>query len=70
MVFVGGWLVNGLRTDGYDPLSDAISQLAREGAPTRAAMTACFVVFGLLLPVWAGTVARELDTPALRPVVT
>lgn len=70
MVFVGGWLVNGLRTDGYDPLSDAISQLAREGAPTRAAMTACFVVFGVLLPVWAGTVARELDTPALRPVVT
>ena len=70
MAFVGGWLVNGLRTPGYDPLSDAISQLAREGAPTRPAMTACFVAFGLLVPLWAPTVARELGVPALRPVVT
>lgn len=70
VAFVGGWLVNGLLTEGYDPLSDAISQLAREGAPTRPAMTACFVAFGLLLPVWAGPLARELDAPALRPVVT
>ncbi len=70
VAFVGGWLINGLRTDGYDPLSDTISQLAREGAPTRVAMTACFVAFGVLLPVWAGTVARVLDAPALRPVVT
>lgn len=68
--FVGGWLVNGLRTEGYDPLSEAISQLAREGAPTRLAMTSCFVAFGVLVPVWAGTLARELDAPALRPVVT
>ncbi len=70
IAFVGGWLVNGLRTDGYDPLSDAISQLAREGAPTRAAMTACFVAFGVLVPVWAKTVSEELAVPALRPVVT
>jgi hypothetical membrane protein len=68
--FVAGWVVNGLRTDGYDPLAHAISQLAREGAPTRAAMTACFVAFGLLLPLWAGVVARELGVPALRWVVT
>ena len=70
VAFVGGWLINGLRTDGYQPLSDAISQLAREGAPTRTSMTACFVAFGVLVPVWARTVARELDAPALRPVVT
>jgi len=68
--FVAGWVVNGLRTEGYDPLTDAISQLAREGAPTRAVMTACFVAFGLLLPLWAGVVARELGVPALRWVVT
>ena len=68
--FVGGWLVNGLRTDGYDPLRDAISQLARVGAPTRLSMSACFVVFGVLVPLWAPTVARELATPALRPAVT
>ena len=48
VAFVGGWLVNGLRTDGYDPLRDAISQLARVGSPTRLSMSACFVVFGVL----------------------
>lgn len=70
VVFVGGWLVNGLRTDGYDPLRDAISQLAREGAPTRASMSVCFVVFGVLVPLWAPTVARVLGAPALRWSVT
>lgn len=70
VAFVGGWLVNGLRTDGYDPLTQAISQLARDGAPTQTEMTACFVTFGVLVPFWAATVARELDTLALRPVVT
>jgi len=70
VAFVGGWLVNGLRNDGYDPVVEAISQLAREGAPTRLPMTVCFVVFGVLVPVWAPTVARELGAPALRPAVT
>ena len=68
--FVAGWVVNGARTPGYDPLHDAISRLAAEGATTRASMTACFVVFGVLVPLWARTLARELDRPALRPVVT
>ena len=68
--FVTGWLVNGARTPGYDPLTDAISQLAAEGAQTRVAMTACFVAFGVLVPFWARTLARELDRPALGPVVT
>ena len=68
--FVVGWAVNGARTPGYDPLTDAISRLAAEGAATRTSMTACFVVFGVLIPVWARTLARELDRPALAPVVT
>jgi hypothetical membrane protein len=52
--FVGAWAVCGaLRDDGYDPVQDAISQLARVGSPTRAGMTAGFVGFGLLLPVFA-----------------
>jgi hypothetical membrane protein len=68
--FVTGWAVQGARTPGYDPLSDAISRLAAEGATTRVGMTACFVVFGVLVPVWARTLARELDRPALRTVVT
>lgn len=68
--FVGGWLVNGLRTDGYDPVQQAISQLAREGAPTRLSMTVCFLVFGVLVPLWAPVVARELLAPRLRWAVT
>ena len=52
--FVGAWAICGaLRDDGYDPVQDAISQLARIGSPTRAGMTAGFVGFGLLLPVFA-----------------
>ncbi len=69
VAFVGGWLVNGLRTEGYDPVQQAISQLAREGAPTRVSMTLCFLAFGALVPLWARTVADELDAPALRPAV-
>ena len=70
VAFVGGWLVNGVRTDGYDPVQQAISQLARDGAPTQVPMTVCFVAFGVLMPVWAPTVARVLETPALRWSVT
>ena len=70
VAFVGGWLVNGLRRDGYDPVVQAISQLAKEGAPTRVSMTLCFLAFGALMPLWARTVAIELDAPALRPAVT
>ena len=68
--FVAGWLLNGARTPAYEPLRDPISALAREGAATSWSMTACFVAFGVLLPVWARTLARELDVPLLRPVVT
>ena len=68
--FVAGWLVNGARTPGYDPLTDAISRLAAEGAATRPSMTACLVVFGVLIAVWARTLARELGRPALGAVVT
>ena len=36
--FVTGWVVTGARTPGYDPLTDAISRLAAEGAPTLGAL--------------------------------
>ncbi len=67
--FIGGWLANGLRTPGYDPLTQAISQLAREGAPTRPAMTLAFVVFGMLVLPWAPVLARALKAPGLLPAV-
>ena len=67
--FVVAWLVGGLITDGYDPLQQAISQLAREGAPTRALMTTGLVAFGLLVPVWALLLGRELRSTAVRTAV-
>jgi len=45
--FVAAWAVCGATTDGYSPVHDAISDLAAVGAPTRVAMTAAFLVFGV-----------------------
>ena len=68
--FVSAWAVGGLIRDGYDPLSDAISQLAREGVPTRPLMTTGLVAFGVLVPVWSIALSRELRSRALLPVVS
>lgn len=51
--FIGGWAVCGALRQDCDPLDEAISQLAREGTPDRLGMTAGFVGFGVLLPVFA-----------------
>jgi hypothetical protein len=51
--FVTAWAVCGELRDGYDPVQQAISQLAREGTDGRLGMTAGFVGFGVLLPVFA-----------------
>lgn len=69
VAFVGAWILGGLVTEGYDPLRQAISQLARVGAPTRPLMTAGFVAFGVLLPVWAVVLGRELGSRAVRTAV-
>jgi hypothetical membrane protein len=63
VAFVTAWVVAGASADGYSPLRDAISQLAREGAPTVPLMTAGLVAFGLLMPVWALSLRRVLGTP-------
>ena len=68
--FVGAWLLGGALADDYDPLHDAISQLAREGAPTQPLMTAGFVAFGVLVPVWAQVLSRELRSRGVRWVVS
>lgn len=68
--FVGAWVLGGLMKDDYDPLVDAISRLAAEGASTRPLMTAGFVGFGVLMPVWARALGQRLESPALRWVVT
>lgn len=66
VAFVGAWLAGGLLREGYDPLEQAISQLAREGTPDRALMTAGLVAFGVLLPVWAVVLGRALGSGAVH----
>ena len=69
--FVGAWSICGALRDGYDPVEQAISQLAREGTPARLGMTAGFVGFGVLLPVFAQRLPRLLGAgPALRTTAT
>jgi len=64
--FVTAWAVMGVRRDGYDPVEEAISQLARVGTSERWGMTAGMVTFGLLLPVFARRLPELLD--AGRPL--
>lgn len=68
--FVASWAINGARTPGYSPVKDAISNLAREGASTRVAMTSAFVGFGFLMPLYARVLGEALETPALRASCT
>jgi hypothetical membrane protein len=53
VAFVGAWSLAGLSAQHYSPTQDAISRLAQTGAPTRVAMTAGFVVFGVAVPVYS-----------------
>ena len=67
--FVGAWLVGGLRRPDYSPVSQAISQLARQGTSTRPLMTAGFVAFGVLVPVYARALGGPLG-PLCRAATT
>ena len=64
--FVGAWLVGGLLREGYRPTVDTISRLAEQGVATQPLMTAGFVAFGVLLPVFA----TQLRPRALRVSAT
>ena len=66
LAFIGAWLAAGALTPAYDPVRQAISQLARVGASHRPLMTAGFVAFGLLAPLFGLAAARGLGAPALR----
>ena len=67
--FITGWVAGGLRAKDYDPLRDAISQLARVGAPTRPLMTAGFLGFSALAPFWARTLSASLGQPRVRTAI-
>lgn len=62
--FVGAWTLAGLSASHYSPTQDAISRLAETGAPTRVAMTAGFVVFGIGVPVYSRALRAALGGPA------
>ncbi len=62
--FIGAWSLAGISARNYSPTQDAISRLAEAGAPTRVAMTAGFVVFGVGVPVYARALRAALDGPA------
>jgi hypothetical protein len=56
--FVGAWAVGSVVRKGYSPARDAISRLAEQGAPTAPLMTAGFVAYGTLVPVFATALPR------------
>jgi hypothetical membrane protein len=64
VAFVGAWSLAGISAHHYSPIHDAISRLAETGAPTRAAMTTGFVVFGVAVPVYSRAVRAALGGPA------
>jgi hypothetical membrane protein len=65
LAFVSAWAIAGATTTvDYSPVDDAISNLARIGAPTRVGMTLGFVVFGLGLIAFGLALRAALDGPA------
>jgi hypothetical protein len=61
---VGAWAIGGaVTTAAYSPLHDAISNLARVGAPTRVAMTLGFLVFGLGLVAFGFALQEAMTGP-------
>ncbi len=68
--FVGAWVVGSAVQDGYSPVSDAISRLAEQGASTQPLMTAGFLGFGLLMPVFARGLGQALGSRAAAAAVT
>ena len=51
--FVAAWSIGSAVASHYSVIDDAISHLAEVGAPTRALMSAGFVVFGVGLPIYS-----------------
>lgn len=60
VAFVGGTFLAGAMRDGYDPRTQAISELFEVGAPTSGIAVAGFVAFGLLAIPFAWAVYHGL----------
>ena len=63
-VFVGAWALGGLLREDYDPVEQTISRLAEQDVSTAPLMTAGFVAFGVLVPLWASRLPRHLRVSA------
>jgi hypothetical membrane protein len=64
VAFVAAWSLAGLSARHYSATQDAISLLAQTGAPTRAAMTTGFIVFGVGVPVYGRALRAAIGGPA------
>ncbi|HMJ75070.1 MAG TPA: DUF998 domain-containing protein [Iamia sp.] len=64
LAFIAAWAVAGARTPGYEPLSDAISRTAANGAPQRQLMTTGFVLYALGSAAGAVALRRAIPGPA------
>ena len=62
--FIAAWVVAGARTPGYEPLSDAISRTAADGAPQRHVMNAGFVLYAVGSAAGAVALRRAIPGPA------
>lgn len=65
LVYITMWLVAGAIRPGYDPVSQAISELAEQGSSTKPAMTVGFIAFGLAAFPFAVAVRRLFGSTAL-----
>lgn len=63
-MFLLGWIIGALRTDGYSIVEDAISRLAAVGASTRWLMSAGFIGFSVGVAIYAYGLRSILDGPA------
>lgn len=69
-VFIGAWAVGSAVKDGYSPVSDAISRLAEQGASTQPLMTAGFLGFGLLAPLFARGLGQHVGSRTVQASIT
>jgi hypothetical membrane protein len=70
IAFISGWAGTAILTPHYSSLKEAISQLARIGAPHRWLMSVAFFVFALGLLALAPALSKGLGAPLLRAAIT
>lgn len=57
-ILTAAWLLAGLLTPGFDPVSQSISQLQRDGTATGRVLTAAFVAFAVGAAAFAPLLPR------------